>query len=140
MGASGFAYVPKGDMKRVATSLIAAVGLLAGTSPFKDLIAQQLERAVLELQQMGKADTAALIERLAEKEHERWADWMAYFFTKCIENAEDGSLIVPGGYVAALRILIGASYAELSRDQQEKDIREVARYWPLIAPFVEGAG
>lgn len=73
----------------------------------------------------------ALRDKLAEREHQRWADWQGYFFSKCTRNP-DGSLTVPAGYVTALERQIATPYADLSVDEQRADLREVDRYWPLI--------
>jgi hypothetical protein len=72
-----------------------------------------------------------LIEQLAAIEHQRWADWQGYFFSK-LQRTEAGDLIVPAGYVAALQKLIDTPYAELSEEQKENDRREVRRYLHLI--------
>lgn len=73
----------------------------------------------------------ALREKLAEQEHIKWADWQRYFHGKCLRR-EDGALVVPAGYVAALERLIATPYDELPREQQRADRDEVDRYWPLI--------
>lgn len=78
---------------------------------------------------MGENDR--LIEELAAIEHERWADWQGYFHSKCSRN-DDGDLVIPAGYVAALERLLATPYAELTEDQKENDRREVRRYWHLI--------
>lgn len=82
----------------------------------------------------------ALREKLAEKEHERWADWQRYFHSKCTRNA-DGSLTVPAGYVAALERQITTPFTALSAEEQRADRDEVDRYWPLVvAEIRRGAG
>jgi len=74
----------------------------------------------------------ALRDQLAESEHERWAGWQRYFHDKCLRR-EDGALVVPAGYVAALERLIATPYADLTPLLQRADMDEVDRYWPLIA-------
>jgi hypothetical protein len=77
-----------------------------------------------------------LIEQLAEKEHVSWANWMAYFFSKC-EHNPDGSLTVPSGYVAALQKQIDASYADLSEQEKQYDKDEVAKILPIIEKYTD---
>lgn len=72
-----------------------------------------------------------LRERLAAIEHERWSDWQSYLHSKCT-TLEDGSLVIPAGYVAALEAQIDTDYADLSEAQKDNDRQEVDRYWHLI--------
>jgi hypothetical protein len=80
-----------------------------------------------------------LIDQLAAIEHERWADWQRYFFSKCERNG-DGSLTVPAGYVDALEKQIRTSYNDLSDEERASDRGEVLRYWPYVRAFFEGRG
>lgn len=73
--------------------------------------------------------------QLAAIEHQRWADWMKYFFSKCTERA-DGDRIVPGEYARALERQIATHYRDLAVQDQNADIAEIDRYWPLVEPFV----
>lgn len=73
--------------------------------------------------------------QLAAIEHQRWGDWMKYFFSKCDERL-DGDRIVPGGYARALERQIATPYRDLSVKDQNADIEEVERYWPLVEPFI----
>lgn len=83
-------------------------------------------------QSTTQSDTqSALFEQLAAIEHQRWADWQAYFFSKC-EQREDGALIVPAGYVNALLLQIATPYADLTEQEKESDREEVRRYWHLL--------
>lgn len=75
--------------------------------------------------------TRELIEKLAEIEHTRWAEWQAYLHGKCTRNP-DGSLTIPAGYVAALERQIATPYADLSEREKQGDRDEVERYRPLI--------
>lgn len=76
-----------------------------------------------------------LVEQLADKEHESWARWMAYLFSRCEPNS-DGSLHVPSDYVASLQKQIDASYAELSEQEKQYDRDEVACIMPIIEEYV----
>jgi hypothetical protein len=82
-------------------------------------------------------ETAMLREQLAAIEHQRWADWMAYFLGK-LDRLDDGRLAIPTEYEDALRGLIEAPYADLSEEMKDADRREVERYWAVIEQFVSG--
>lgn len=77
-----------------------------------------------------------LIEALADKEHASWARWQAYLHSKC-ERQEDGSLVIPAGYVVALEKLITAPYAELAEQTKQSDREEVAHILPIIRAYAE---
>lgn len=72
-----------------------------------------------------------LIEKLAANEHQRWADWQSYFFSKCERNA-DGALVVPIGYEQALRRQIETPYADLTEQEKQSDRAEVLGILQLI--------
>jgi hypothetical protein len=78
------------------------------------------------------ATTEELREELAAREHEQWADWMRYFFEKCTAF-DDGSLVAPSAYVAALRRQIDTPYAELSEAEKNADRVEADRVLLIIA-------
>ena len=73
----------------------------------------------------------ALFEKLAEIEHQRWADWQKYMHSKGIKN-EDGSLTIPDHLVAQWEWQIHASYSELSEREKDSDRDQVKRYWDLL--------
>jgi hypothetical protein len=75
-----------------------------------------------------------LIEQLAEKEHAGWSSYMSYLFSKC-EATPLGSLVIPSGYVAALRKQIDTPYASLSEDEKQSDRDEVAHILPIIREY-----
>ena len=81
---------------------------------------------------------AELIEALAAKEHESWARWMLYFFGKC-EPREDGALVIPAGYVEALRRQAFALYDFLSEREKQYDRDEVAHILPIIQAYCNEA-
>lgn len=75
-----------------------------------------------------------LIEQLADAEHASWARWMAYLFTKC-DAQPDGALLIPAGYVQALRRQIATPYADLTEQERQYDRDEVAHILPLIDAY-----
>ena len=76
-------------------------------------------------------ETEAFVDRLADKEHERWAHWQQYVHDNCTPGA-DGSLIIPAELVARWTEQIRTPYAELSESERESDREQVRRYLPLI--------
>jgi len=85
----------------------------------------------------AKIDTAVLFEQLADIEHQRWADWQAYFMGK-LDRLDDGRLAIPVEYEEALRGLIETPFADLDEKMKEANRREVARYWGAIEAYVAG--
>lgn len=76
-------------------------------------------------------DTSALMEQLADIEHQRWADWQKYLHSKC-HDMELGFLTIPAELVTQWKRQIATPYAELSEKEKQSDRDQVARYWPLI--------
>ncbi|SRR6266567_834272 len=75
-----------------------------------------------------------LIEQLADKEHESWARWMDYLFSKC-EPLPDGSLVIPFPYVMRWRRQTETPYSGLSDNEQQSDRNEVAHILPTIREY-----
>ena len=74
-----------------------------------------------------------LIELLANYEHDRWARWQKYLFSKCIKN-DDGSLTIPKEYVNRWNRQINTDYNDLSIEEQLSDKKEAIK----IIEIVEG--
>lgn len=72
-----------------------------------------------------------LFEKLADIEHQRWADWQKYLHSKCIKD-ENGNLIIPAKYVGNLEYKIATLYSDLSESDKESDREQVKRYWDLV--------
>jgi len=66
-----------------------------------------------------------LLEVMSDLEHRRWSSWQKYLHSKC-EKLEDGSLVIPGGYVENLERLIKTDYKDLTEKEKESD-RDEAR-------------
>ena len=73
----------------------------------------------------------ALLEALAEIEHERWSHWQRYLHSRCARTA-DGSLVVPAGLVARWEQQMATPYGELSEPEKESDREQVRLYLPVI--------
>lgn len=81
---------------------------------------------------------AALVERLAAIEHERWSHWQRYMHDKA-ERQNDGALLIPADLVARWEKQIETPYADLPQDEQKSDQEQVERYLPIIEDaFGEG--
>jgi hypothetical protein len=78
----------------------------------------------------------ALIEQLADVEHERWSHWQRYLHSKC-ERTPDGSLVIPANLVAQWESQMDTPYAGLSESEKESDREQVRRYFPIIAAALQ---
>lgn len=76
-------------------------------------------------------DEAALVEKLASIEHERWSHWQNYMHGKC-ELRSDGSLVMPKSLVDRWRRQASTPYEELSEDEKESDREQVRKYLPIV--------
>ena len=92
-----------------------------------------------------KKEWKKLREKLAEIEHQRWADWQNYVFEKCERHfdiykdkkgeliaKETGGLIIPEWAVKNWARQINTPYSELSEKEKSSDRDQVMRYWYLI--------
>lgn len=77
-----------------------------------------------------------LIEALADKEHDSWARWMDYLFTKSVANA-DGSTTIPADLTERWERQCATRYADLSESEKQSDRNEVARILPFIDEYAE---
>jgi len=78
-----------------------------------------------------KYPKSELFEKLADIEHQRWADWQKYMFSKCPQN-KDGSLTIPVELVSRWGTQIELDYKDLSEKEKDSDREQVLRYWDLI--------
>ena len=77
-----------------------------------------------------------LLEKLAEKEHERWSRWQRYVHSKGAVQT-DGSLLIPADLVRRWEKQISTPYAELSEAEKESDRDQVRKYLPLIVEVLQ---
>jgi hypothetical protein len=85
----------------------------------------------MEQQKQDQPAPEELMEKLSAIEHERWADWQRYVFSKC-EVLIDGSTMIPRWAVEQWTRQINTPYGQLTESEKESDRREVRRYLPLI--------
>jgi len=67
-----------------------------------------------------------LFERLADIEHERWADWQNYLHLRL-----GGKAMTKNDYDHWEK-QIKTDYKDLSEEEKDSDRKEVMRYWNLI--------
>lgn len=71
------------------------------------------------------------VEKGAELEHTRWANWQKYLFSKCEVTPSD-DLIIPKELVNRWWKQIETPYKKLSEKEKESDRKEVRTYLPLL--------
>lgn len=84
-----------------------------------------------------KDNEEKLIEALARQQHDIWAHWMNYQFTKC-EKRADGSMIIPSELVARWTRQAGTSYCNLSDQEQESDRHQALKVMVTIYVAING--
>ena len=80
------------------------------------------------------------VEKGADIEHDRWARWQKYMFSKMIEEEkfEEGSHFKTGNYILPKEFVdrwfrqIDTKYADLSEAEKESDRKETRNYLPLL--------
>lgn len=75
------------------------------------------------------------VEKGAAIEHDRWARWQKYFFSKCDMECEGEKcfLTLPSILLMRWQRQIDTPYAELSEQEKESDRKETRNYLPLVA-------
>lgn len=76
-----------------------------------------------------------LREKLADIEHQRWADWQKYVHG--VSKVEADGVKIPMGYADHWDRQINTPYAELSEREKQSDREQVDRYWHLIEEYVK---
>ena len=74
------------------------------------------------------------IEKGADLEHERWAGWQKYLFSKS-EWTRNGYLI-PKELCKRWQRQIDTPYRKLSEQEKESDRKEVRKYLPMIRELI----
>lgn len=80
------------------------------------------------------------VEKGADIEHDRWARWQQYMFSKMVEEEifEEGGHFKTGNYILPKEFVdrwfrqIDTKYAELSEDEKESDRKETRNYIPIL--------
>ena len=73
-----------------------------------------------------------LMEKLADIEHIRWADWQKYMHTKGIPSADNLYLMIPLDYIKHWKRQIKTDYKDLSEQEKDSDREQVVRYFDLV--------
>ena len=87
---------------------------------------------------MTKQKIKELKEKLADIEHQRWADWQKYLHSKCSKrNIHDDDkskydLVIYQEDVEHWEKQINTDYSELSEKEKDSDREQVERYFPFI--------
>ena len=78
---------------------------------------------------MKKYPKNKLFEKLAEIEHERWADWQSWCHKVLRENCPSPEL---EKVLARWDQQITTPYKDLTENEKDSDREQVMRYWDLI--------
>lgn len=82
---------------------------------------------------------SAVLEELADAEHQRWAHWQNYLHSQGVRQA-DGSLVIPAGLAARWGRQMATPYTELTEAEKESDREQVRKYLPLITKALCAVG
>lgn len=108
--------------------------------PYYDELAEvvqgAIEAAVADARAELLADPA-LVERLADLEHERWSGWMRYLFTKGY-GRDDGAFVIDPESVHWWNHLTETPYAELTERSKESDRAEVRKTLAVLRGWPDG--
>lgn len=74
-----------------------------------------------------------LLEKLSDSEHERWARWQKYLFSRCKPLPMGGLAIDPEDVKHWMR-QIETEYSELSEREKDSDRKEARRTIELMLP------
>lgn len=90
----------------------------------------------LELNDKTMIEFEEFIEEGSNLEHDRWARWQQYFFSKCgisiSSMTENVNLTLPRVLFERWKRQIETKYSELSELEKESDRKETRNYLPLI--------
>ena len=75
-------------------------------------------------------DQIKLIEKLADVEHQRWADWQKYLHSKC--KRIEGNAVIEEKDFKHWERQIKTDYKDLSEAEKDSDREQVMRYFNLI--------
>ena len=83
-----------------------------------------------------KKNMEEFVEKGANLEHDRWARWQKYMFSKCIEKQEYWMktilLTLPIELYKRWDRQIDTKYADLSEEEKESDRKEADRYLAIL--------
>lgn len=78
------------------------------------------------------------VEKGADLEHDRWARWQKYMFSKGTVD-ESGVFHLPKEFVDRWFRQIDTKYADLSEPEKESDRKETRSYLPLVRQAISTA-
>ena len=76
------------------------------------------------------------MEDLADYEHESWADWQEYLFSRCTKN-EDGSMTIPKDLVQRWQRQIDTPYKDLTEQEKQSDRDQIEKLKPVLKRMLE---
>lgn len=82
----------------------------------------------------GWLDSPALMEALADVEHQRWAGWQSFVFGHCCSRI-DGRVVILDEMVERWKRQITTPYAALSESEKESDRCEVRKTLAVLRSF-----
>jgi hypothetical protein len=85
---------------------------------------------------MNKYPQGELFEKLADIEHQRWADWQKYCHSKMTPSADEGIWLIGEKFLKRWDKQINTKYKDLTEKEKDSDRDQVMRYWKLIFPDV----
>ena len=105
----------------------------------------------MSLQKLIEEQLKQFVEKGADLEHDRWARWQKYLFSKCTphktlsrnaktnqeEEIETGNLVINRDLVERWQRQINTPYAELSEAEKESDRKETRNYLPLLEETIQ---
>ena len=122
------------DVKEISEVISSAIkeAVEADRKKFiKDIISQE-KIALIKSLPVEKKEENELIEKLADIEHQRWADWMGYLFGKCDYPKIGENAVIPAEWADRWGKQMNTPYSELTEKEKDSDREQVMRYFPLI--------
>ncbi len=77
-----------------------------------------------------------LREQIADLQHQQWAGWTEYMFSKCTKN-EDGTLTIPTWAVERWTRQINTPYNQLSESEKDSDRVEAYKVLELFTQVLK---
>lgn len=84
-----------------------------------------------------KTQKEKIIERLADIEHQRWADWQAYMHSKILPSADEGISNIGTQFIERWTRQVKTPYSELLEEEKESDRNQVKRYFPIVEELID---
>jgi len=78
-----------------------------------------------------------VFEKLADIEHQRWADWQKYMHSKMLPSAKGGIYEIGEDFITRWEKQIKTSYKDLTEKEKDSDREQVMRYFPIIQSLLK---